>query len=136
MALELFDTGSTFTVCDADLVEGGDPETSYTLRYFTADDADRLTKAATTKRFNKGTHQQEDVFDRLKYALSVIDHVLVDWVGVVRDGEPLPCVLEYKRVVPGARREAMLRLAQENVQVTAQREAESFPAAPDLCGVR
>lgn len=132
MALELFDTGSTFTVQDVDLVEGGDPETSYTLRYFTSDDADRLRKEATTRKWNKSSHLMEETFDPLKYALSVLDHVLVDWTGVVRHGKPLECVIEHKRVVPAARRDAMLKLAQENVAVQAAADAAAKRGAADV----
>ena len=132
MALELFKTGSTFTVTDVDLVPGGDPETRYTLQYFTADDADRLRRAATTKKYNSTTHQMDETFDGLAYALSIIDHVLVGWSGVVRDGQPLDCILANKRVLPGNRRERMLILAQENVEVKAAQQAESFRGADDV----
>jgi hypothetical protein len=128
MALELFKTGSTFTVRDADLVPGGDPDTVYTLQYFTADDADRLRKQATKQVYNASIQRMEDSFDSLAYALSILDHVLVEWTGVVRDGVPLECILANKRVLPGNRRERMLVLAQENVQVKAAAQAASFRA--------
>lgn len=126
MALELFKTGSTFTIADADLVPGGDTDTTYTLQYFTADDADRLRRQATSQKYNPTTQRMDDTFDTMAYALSILDHVLVGWTGVVRDGIPLDCILVNKRVLPGNRRERMLILAQENVQVKAAEQAESF----------
>jgi hypothetical protein len=132
MALELFKTGSTFTVRDADLVPNGDPDTTYTVQYFTADDADRLRRAATKAKYNATTQRMEDEFDGLAYALSILDHVIVGWSGIVRDGVPLDCILANKRVLPGNRREKLLILSQENVEVKAAERAASFPAAPDV----
>lgn len=129
MALELFQTGSTFTVTDADLVPGGDPEVVYTLRYFTSEDADRLRKAAITKKYNATKQAQEETFDSTAYGESVINHVLVEWTNVTRNGEPLPCVLSNKRIMPAERRGRMVSLAQENVQVKAVEQAASFSEA-------
>jgi len=126
MALELFKTGSTFTVRDSDLVPNGDPETTYTVQYFTADDADRLRRQATTKRYNATTQRMDEEFDGLAYALSILDHVIVGWTGIVRDGVPLDCILANKRILPGNRRERLLILSQENVQVKAAEQAASF----------
>jgi hypothetical protein len=128
----LFKTGSTFVVRDADLVPNGDPETTYTVQYFTADDADRLRKQATTKRYNASTQRMDEEFDGLAYALSILDHVIVGWTGIVRDGVPLDCILANKRVLPGNRREKLLMLSQENVQVRAAEQAASFRAVADV----
>lgn len=132
MALELFKTGATFTVRDADLVPNGDPETTYTVQYFTADDADRLRRAATKAKYNPTTQRMEDEFDGLAYALSILDHVIVGWTGIVRDGVPLDCILAHKRVLPGNRRERLLMLSQENVQVKAAEQAASFRPVDDV----
>lgn len=133
MALELFQPGSTFTVKDSEIVPGGDPDTTYTVRYFTADDADRLRKQATTQKYNPTHQRMEEEFDGLAYALSIVDHVIAGWEGIVRDGQPLPCLLAHKRVLPANRREALLKLAQDNVQVKAAAQAESFREPATVC---
>jgi hypothetical protein len=135
MAHELFKTGSTFTVTDEELgrvadKEGrtfqGDPDTTYTVQYFTADDANRLNKQATTQKYNPATQRMETEFDGLAYALSILDHVIQGWTGIVRDGVPLDCILANKRILPANRRERLLILSQENVQVKAAEQAASF----------
>ena len=71
MALNLLKRGSTFVVTDAQVVKGGDPDTTYTVRVLTRDDAEQLTQVAadksTKKQFNEESGRVEDTLDRKQW---------------------------------------------------------------------
>jgi hypothetical protein len=140
MALGLTnDPNYTFTVCDADLVEGGDKETTFTLRHITTeqhqDIVDRYTKDTWTKR-----HQKEKVYDHVAIQRELLDFVLVGWAGVVSLGTntPIPCEIDAKLLLDVNRKTAIIERAGGNEIVSpAEAKERSFrrPAGTgDLVG--
>jgi hypothetical protein len=140
MALGLTsDPNYTFTVSDADLVDSGDTDTTFTLRHITTeqhqDIVDRHTKETWTKR-----HQKEKVYDHAAIQRELLDFVLVAWSGVVMLGThtPIPCEIEAKLLLDVNRKMAIIERAGGNEIVSpAEAKADSFRPTPrdgDLVG--
>jgi hypothetical protein len=123
MALELKDDHGTQVVTDADLLKGGDPTVTYTIRRLTIDKQreihKRHTKPATFKRPERADLEavQDDLFD----------WCLANWTNVVANGQPIECVWEHKKLLDLARRTAILEVAGMN-EIAAAEDAreESF----------
>lgn len=126
MALELKGESDTWTVTDAEVIQGGDKETVYTIRRLTLDTHREITKKHTKPANYRRPERRDDnaIQDDL------FDYVLVGWKGVVAKGEPLPCVWEHKKLLDVARRIALLDLAGMN-EIAAAEDAreDSFRAA-------
>ena len=117
MAVEVRRVGDVVEVSDADLdgVDGGDQETSYQLRTITADKIRELQAPYLKQRFNKRTHKLEDVplsrEDESSFAADILDYVILDWSGIVYQGQPLACIREHKVLLDMPRRTALLEVA-------------------------
>lgn len=135
--LELKKQGATFTVTDAQVVKGGDPDTSYTLRVLTRDDEQRLiekiARACEKSEWNHELRRMDTVLDqrraKVELTLAVLDHILVEWSGVTDadTGTALPCTLEFKRMLPQDRQDSLLDIARANAQVKAAARDKTFP---------
>ena len=132
MALELKTADEITTVTDAELVPEGDKDTTYDIRHLTTDKHREIVKRHTQKVPNKRTHQRDDVTDLEAVSDALLDYAIADWKGIVSAGQPVPCTLDYKLLLDGPRKTAILERAGMN-EVTAapERRAESFrsPAA-------
>lgn len=123
MAIELKQAGDEIPVTDAELISGGDAETTYTLRRLTIDTwreiARKHTKPAT---YRKPERRDEEAFQD-----DLFDYVLKGWTGIVSNGQPAPCDWEHKKLLDLGRRVAMLDRAGMN-EIGAQEDAraESF----------
>jgi hypothetical protein len=105
MALELKDESDTWTITDADVMpDGGDKDTVYTVRRLTLDKHREITKLHT----KKANYRKPERPDIPKIQDALFDYVLVDWKGVVKHGQPVPCVWEHKRLIDIGRRVALL----------------------------
>lgn len=128
MALKLQTGDDTTDVCDADLVADGDKEAVFTVRHLTVQKNREIVKQHTKQISNRRTHQMDDVTDWEAVADAQFDYVLVDWKGVYVNGEPVPCTKDYKALVDGARRTAlMVKAGMNEVAAAAEVRAESFP---------
>jgi hypothetical protein len=104
----------TTVVSDADLVPGGDPGTSYTIRKLTPEKSREIRKAHTTKRLDRRTHQYLEDIDADALQDALLDYCLAAWEGVTDGSEPAPCVLANKLRLDWERRAAILRDAGAN----------------------
>lgn len=134
MALEVRKANDQFSVADSDLdkVDDGDPETVYTLRALTSAIVREIRKPYMKQVFNRRTHRLEDVplteVEEIAYGLDLLDYALVDWTGVVYQGQPIPCTREHKALLDPRRRSSLVGLAALN-QATPkgeQAKADSF----------
>jgi hypothetical protein len=126
MALELKNEEDTWTISDAELLAGGDKDTSYTVRRLTLDKHREITK----KHTKPATYRKAERRDEAKIQDDLFDYVLTGWKGVIAKGAPLPCTWEYKRLIDTARRIALLDEAGMNDVAAAEgARAESFPGA-------
>lgn len=88
MALAILDENDTITVADSDLVDGGDPETTYTVRVLTSPVMKRLRRESAKKRPTGRVTAEEP--DAEKLTRLVIDYMLVSWEGIVVKGSRAP----------------------------------------------
>lgn len=128
MAVKLTKTGDTITVTDADLVAGGDPNTTYMLQLVTRHDYRELVRKNTTKKPNPRSRAMEDVTDMEALGDDLVDFVLQGWSGVVDDsGADAPCSRENKLLLDAGRTQAMQdRAGVSQVQQGDEGRAESF----------
>jgi hypothetical protein len=133
VALVLRKAEEEITVSDAELVAGGDKDTVYTLRTLTVQKNREIVAAHTTARANRRTHVMEDDIDWEAVNDAQFEFVLKDWKGVTAtDNEghkvSVPCTPDYKQLVDGGRRAAMLaRGGMNDVMAAPEVRAESFP---------
>jgi hypothetical protein len=129
MALQL-DAGQ-ITVADNEIVPGGDPETTYTLRLLTRDDYRRVVREHTTKVPNRRSHAMEDVTNWEAVGERLLDMVLTGWTGILHGGEPAPCTAEMKAKLDSARSAGLLdRAGMNQIARSAEAKADSFRGAP------
>ena len=128
MPVELKDADDRIIVKDSEVVQDGDPDTTYTLQPLFVETHREITRVHTEHVLNKRTHQREPRINWEAVADDLIDHVLVDWVGIVHKGQPLPCERVYKLKLDAARRDALLEKAGYNevLKSPQERRAESF----------
>jgi hypothetical protein len=128
MALTLLSDDDRITVTDADLVEGGDSETTYTLRPVTRD----LYQKATSRHASRiGGRRALSLHEQIALAVAVseelLDYALVEWSGILVHGEPVPCETGYKKLLDGERVQALLGKAGVNqVKLSEEARAASF----------
>lgn len=79
MALQLLREEETITVKDSDLVEGGDKDTTYTIRKLTPAMLRKIVRANT----KPGNYKRQESVDWNAVRDDQVDHVLVAWSGVV-----------------------------------------------------
>lgn len=132
MALTLTQAGHITTRTDADLVPGGDKDTSYQIRHITIEKFRELTTAHTDQIPNRRTQQREERIDLMGLNDAQLDFALLDWTGVLDShGAPLPCTRENKMLLDAGRRQAICGYATANDIAPEVRE-ESFRAAEDV----
>ena len=127
MALQLKTESHTWWVTDKDVFpSGGDSETKYEIRRLTLDKYREIAKSHTKRaNYRKPEYRDEEATQD-----DLFDYVLVNWSGVVIDGQPVPCEWEHKRLLDVPRRVALLDLAGMN-EIAAEEDAraESFRSA-------
>ena len=127
MAVELKDDGDIDVVSDADLVPGGDKDTSYNVRHITIEKNREIVAKNTKPIPNRRTHVMEPTTDWQAVNDDLLDYAISDWRGIVAKGEPLPCTRENKMKLDALRRDALLQKSGLNeVQAAPERRAESF----------
>lgn len=84
MALQVLDEQDTRVVRDSELGldDGGDPETTYTIRVITPAVQRRLQKAAVGKKPMGGRVMSDEV-DPSKFTHLLLDYLIVSWSGIV-----------------------------------------------------
>lgn len=107
MAISLLHDDDQIVVKDADLVEGGDKSTTYTIRKLTPEKQRQLRKANTRKATYGRTAEVN--WDAVQD--DQIDHILAAWTGVVDRGTPVPCTREFKLRMDPVRKNALLDAA-------------------------
>lgn len=107
MALKLLSDEDRIAVVDAELVEDGDPATSYTLRKMTP-----LTQRQIIKKNTKaGNYKRGETIDSYGVMDDQLDHVLIAWTGVTLDGRDVPCTRENKLLLDAYRIQKLLERA-------------------------
>jgi hypothetical protein len=89
MALNLLREEEEITVTDSDLLEGGDPNTTYRLRKLTPSAQRKIVKANT----RPGNFKRAESVDWHGVRDDQVDHILLGWEGVIdpRTGKPAEC---------------------------------------------
>lgn len=130
MALNLLDGDRRITVKDSDLkdVEGGDPDTTYTVRQIPPAVNRQMAKTHTRPVINGKTGAREQQVDNIGLVDDLLDYALLEWTGILLKGAPAPCVREHKELLDYPRKVALLSLAGMN-QVEADRRDQSFRSA-------
>jgi hypothetical protein len=132
MAISLLRENDEFTITDAELVDGGDKDTTFTIRRITPAELKVIEKKHTTKP----NYRRPEKLDVEAYRNDVIDFVLRNWTGVLDRGEPVACEREYKLLLSNIRKIAIMeRAGMEDVtdakvqeQENADERAASFRA--------
>ena len=114
MARNLLTPDEVFQVreTDLDLDITPDPEAVYWLRPITTDVARRFTKKHTQKVPNRRTHQRDEETNKIAVNDDLLDHAIARWEGVSDNGQPAPCDLAHKLMLPVDVQRAILELAQ------------------------
>jgi hypothetical protein len=129
MALSLIDPSAPIVVKDSELdgIVGGDPEVTYTLKPIAVEDHRKLQKTYTKQAIDRRTHQKVDEVDFEGLADATLDFILVDWSGILIQGQPAPCVKANKLKLDGPRRVALTGMAGMNqIARSPEVRAESF----------
>lgn len=89
MALKLLREEEQVTVKDSDLLDGGDSETTYTLRKLTPSQQRKFVKANT----RDGNYKRAEQVNWNAVRDDQVDYILVAWTGVVdpRTGKAAEC---------------------------------------------
>lgn len=125
--LRLAREAETFTVADVDLpVPNGDPDGIYTLRPLTRTVRRTINDKHTRSRPNPQTGRMDLVTDGDGVTDDIIDHVLMDWTGIMCDGAPAPCTREYKVQLDPVRLRALIERAGMTQAAHEVAVAESF----------
>lgn len=127
MARSLLVPDEEFPVRETDLTLDltADPEAVYWLRPITVAKARELNDANTPMQFDKRTHQKVEVRDRdTRDAVNNahLDYAIARWEGVMDKGQPAPCDLAHKLLLPLAVQVALV----ERAQVGQDHKAASF----------
>lgn len=104
MALELLDDSKTIEVTDAEIVDGGDKDTTYTIRKITQARQREFRKRNT----RPGNYRRDEAINHDGLQDDQIDYALVAWSGVVANGQPVPCERSYKLRLDIVRKVAIL----------------------------
>lgn len=130
MPVELSRDNDIFTVTDAELVAGGDPEATLTIRHVSVEKVREFVKKHTEAKWNRGI--RTETFNEIGFSDDQLDYALVDWTGFTSEGQPVPCTRENKLRLDGGRRAAIIGRATENRVTPAQARADSFRRPEDV----
>lgn len=124
MALELLDDATRIDVKDSELddIKDGDPDTVYVVRQISPDVRKEIVKRHTSTPINRQTGQRDRVVDNDAYFDDLLDYALVDWRGILLNGEPVPCVRGHKMRLDMPRKLALLGVAGLNRTAPADRD--------------
>lgn len=128
MALHLLSDSDRITVTDADLVEDGDPGTTYTLRPVSRGLYQRVSeKHAVRFGGRRGLKLDEQIAFSVAINEELLDFALVEWSGILINGQPAPCDASHKTLLDGPRVQALLGKAGVNqIQLSEEAKAASF----------
>lgn len=107
MAVRLLNEDDEITVTDAEIVEDGDKETTYTLRKITPETQRKIRKANT----RAANHRRAESVNWEAITDDQLDFALKAWTGVVDEGKPVPCERDYKLRLDPVRKGALLERA-------------------------
>jgi hypothetical protein len=130
MALNLLREEEQITVKDSDLLDGGDPDTTYTLRKLTPSAQRRIVKANT----KRGNYKNAESVDWHAVRDEQVDHILIAWSGVMdpRTGKAAECTRANK--IDGldeVRKSALVdKAGLADVQAVEEARTASFRPAP------
>lgn len=126
MSIVLQDQSKTWEVKDSDLIDGGDKDTSYTLRFITKEKYREVIRRHTRRVANK----QRGMEERTEWeAVSddLLDYALVAWKGVKAGAADAPCTADYKNMLDTRRQSAILEAAGWNqIEEAPAQRAASF----------
>jgi hypothetical protein len=127
MALNLLSDTDQITVSDADIVDDGQADVSYTIRKITPEKMRQIVRANT----KPGNHRREEKIDWMGVQDDQLDHLLVSWTGILSSGKPAECNRANKLTLDGPRKVALIDRAgtSEAVAVQEAREQAKFPAS-------
>lgn len=115
MPLQLQTEDDQIVVKDTELVEQGDPETTYTVRFVTRETYQRVsTKHSARFGGRRGLKLQEQIEFAVAVNEELIDYALVSWTGVLINGQPAPCDTVHKKMLDGERAQGLLAKAGVN----------------------
>lgn len=130
MPVHLMQADDRLTVTDDALgVQGGDKDTSYTLRPLTRETYREIIQRHTKKVPNRRTHQMDEVTDHPAAGDDLLDYAVVAWSGILLGGAEAPCTRENKLKLDLPRASALLDkagLGEVTSFGAAERRAESF----------
>lgn len=84
--------------CDVPGVTNGDPTVEYEIRIVTRTAAKEIATRNVVKEIDPHQRRVVDVVKTDDIDLDLLDYVLVNWRGIVSDGEPVACTTESKRI--------------------------------------
>ncbi len=131
MALNLLDDTNRITVTDSELddVQGGDPDTTYTVRQIPPSVNAEISRKHTKRKPNKRNGQMDTEIDQMALVDDLLDYALLAWSGIQHQGQPVPCERQFKTLLDYPRKAALISVAGLNQRAQEVRD-ESFRAAP------
>lgn len=133
MARALIDESNPEWVSERDLIgPDGDADAKYLIRPIPVDRYRAFEKQCTRMVINRDARRREPEVDRVAMSDLVLNHVLLDWEGILDGKHPVPCSdLAVKKKLPGVVIAAITEHAtQGGAGRTAEERAESFRATP------
>ena len=131
MAREVLSDDDLIWVSEVELgLDDADPDIAYQIRKLTPTKHREIVKRHTKPEFQKGVGRVEKT-DGYAAMDDIVDHVIVDWRGILLKGEKCPVTRDYK--VAGLdldRKRAIVdRAGMNEIAREPERRAESFPSA-------
>lgn len=124
MPVQLSHGDQRVTVTDAEIVSGGDTDTTYTIRLITREARREIVRKHTPARFNNG---RRDEMNSEAISEDLVDYVLVAWTGILFDGQPADCSRTNKLLLDQLRLSALLERAGLSQVIAAEvAQSESF----------
>jgi hypothetical protein len=128
MAKRLIDPTITITAKDSELLSGGDPDTTYTLRPLTTEKHREIVRLHTRKEPDRRTRAMQDVTDWAAVTDDLVDYVVASWIGILDGAEPAACTRENKMRLDAPTKDALLERAGLN-EIVKPRDAEDREAS-------
>lgn len=125
MSREIRRAEETFTVSEADILDGGDTDVSYTIRPITRD---RYQAVSVRQAAKFGGRRGMKLSEQFEFMVALneelFDYALVDWSGVTMGGEPVACDSDTKKLLDGAVMQKVLEKAGLN-EIRASEDARA-----------